>query len=57
MVEERNYCSDAIKKDFNKELVMTSKNNEDFKNSSECWICDNGYIDGDHCHILIFVLK
>ena len=50
MIEESNYCSDAIKKDFKKELVMTRKNNEDFKNSSECWICDNDYVDGDHCH-------
>ena len=44
-----------IKKHFNKELVMTKKN-QDFKNSTKCWICDNTYVDGgikvkDHCHI------
>ena len=35
---------------------MTKEENEDFKNSTKCWICDNNYIDGDvkvrdHCHI------
>ena len=34
---------------------MTKKNNEDFENSTICWICDNIYVDGDmkvrdHCH-------
>ena len=36
-----------MKKHFNKELVMTSKDNENFKNSAECWICENDYIDND----------
>ena len=26
---------------------MTKKDNEDFKNSTKCWICDNNYVDGD----------
>ena len=35
---------------------MTKEDNEDFENSTECWICDNNYVDGDvkvrdHCHI------
>ena len=39
---------------FNKELVMTKEHNEDFKNSTKCWICDNDYIYTDvevrdHC--------
>ena len=56
MIKESRYCSDAMKKPFNKELVMTKADNEDFKNFSECWICDNDYIDGDvrvrdYCHI------
>ena len=33
---------------------MTKKDNEDFENSSKCWIYDV-YVDGDvkvdHCHI------
>ena len=35
---------------------MTKKDNEDFENSTKCWICDNAYFDGDvkvrnYCHI------
>ena len=50
------YYSDVMKKLFNKELAMTKKDNENFENSSKCWICDNNYIDKDvkvrdHCHI------
>ena len=35
---------------------MTKEDNEDFENSTKCWICDNNYFntDGkvrDHCHI------
>ena len=56
MVEKSKYCSDVMKKYFNKELVMTKENNEDFENSAKCWICDNDYIDTDvkvkdHYHI------
>ena len=25
---------------------MTKKDNENFKNSTKCWICDNGYVNG-----------
>ena len=56
MIEESNYCSDVMKKHFNKKLVMTKEDDEDFENSTKWWICDNGYVDGDvkardHCHI------
>ena len=47
MVEESQHCSDVMKKHFNKELVMTKKDNNDFENSMKCWICDNAYVDGD----------
>ena len=35
---------------------MTKEDNEDFENSTNCWVCDNDYTDGDikvrdHCHI------
>ena len=45
-----------IKKHFNKEIVVTKEDSEDFKNSTKCWVCDNGYLDNDvkisdHCHI------
>ena len=36
-----------MKKNFNKEFVMTKKDNEGFKNSTKCWICDHEYFDGD----------
>ena len=45
-----------MKNHFNKELVMTTEENENFKNTTKCWICDNDYIETDvkvrdHCHI------
>ena len=56
MIEESKYCSNVMKKHFNKELVMTKEDNEEFENSTKCWICDSVYIDTDvkvrhHCHI------
>ena len=35
---------------------MNKEDNEDFKNHTKCWICDNDYADDDvkvrgHCHI------
>ena len=56
MIKESKYCSEVMKKHFNKELVMTEEDNKDFENSTKCWICDNYYVDDDvtvrdHCHI------
>ena len=56
MIEESKYCTDIIKKHFNKQLVMTKKDAEDFGDSTKCWICDDVYVDGDvkvrdNCHI------
>ena len=56
MTEESKYCSHVMKKHFNEEIVMTKEDNEDFNNSTKCWICENDYIDTDvkvrdHCHI------
>ena len=56
MIDESKHCSDVMKKHFNKELVMTKEDNEDFENSTKFWICDNDYIDAyvklrDYCHI------
>ena len=57
MIEESKYCSDVMKKHFNKELVMTKEDNEEFKTSTKCWICDNDYFDTDvkvpHIEIVI----
>ena len=55
MIKESKYCGDVKKEHFNKELVITEKDNEDLENSTKCWICDV-YVDGDvnvrdNCHI------
>ena len=47
MFGESKDCSDVMKNYFNKELVMTKKDNEDFENSTKFWICDSTYVDGD----------
>ena len=47
MIKESKYCSDVMKKHFTKEFVMTKEDNEDFKNSTKCWICDNDHVDND----------
>ena len=36
MIEENKYCSGVMKKHFNKELVITKEDNENFKNSIKC---------------------
>ena len=36
-----------MKKHFNKELVMTKEDNENFKNSTKSWVCDNYQVDND----------
>ena len=36
MIEESKHCSDLMNKHFNKELVMTKEDNEDFENSIKC---------------------
>ena len=55
MIEERKYSREVMKKNLNKELLMIKEDNEDFKNSSKCWIFDNDFLDNDvtvrdHCH-------
>ena len=47
MIKESKYCSDVMKKHFNKELAMTKKDDQDFENSTKCLICDNDYVNGD----------
>ena len=56
VIKESKYCSDVMKKYFNNELAMTKKDDQDFENSTTCWICDNVYVDDDvkvrdYCHI------
>ena len=45
-----------MEKHLNKESVMTKEENESFKISTKCWICNNDYADNDvevrdHCHV------
>ena len=52
-IEESKYCSEGMNKYF---LVIAKEDNEDFKNSTKCWICDNDYVGNDvkvrdYCHI------
>ena len=58
MTNKSKYCSDSMKEHFNKELVMTKKDDEDFQNSTKSRICDSDYVDGkvkvrDHCHVTV----
>ena len=48
MIEESNYCTDNMKKHYDKEPITAKKDNEDFRNS-KCWICNIAYID--HFHV------
>ena len=57
-IEGSKYCSDVIKKHFNKtfKLVITKDSNNNFNNSTKCWVCDNDYVNNgvkvrDHCHV------
>ena len=47
MIEESKYCSNIMEKYFNKNLVMTREEDENFKNSTRCSICHNHYVDND----------
>ena len=56
MLEEVEYCKAVIKKHFNKPLVMTEVDEQNFKTMDECHICGEKYTDKDvhvrdHCHI------
>ena len=56
MLKESKYCSDVMKKHFNKEPVMTKKDDEDSESSNKRWICNKVYVDGDvkvrdYCHV------
>ena len=55
MIEESKYCSDEMKKCFNKELVMTNEDNEDFQNSTRVGVS----LKFGHCsvHSLLKILR
>ena len=39
MVKKKTGIVDLMKKHFNKDLVMTKEDNENFEHSTKCWIC------------------
>ena len=39
ILKEYDYCRGFMKKHFNKNLVMTAEENEEFERSNICWIC------------------
>ena len=43
LFEEVEDCQRIIKKDFQKPLVMTKGDEEDFQKAEKCWICDRKY--------------
>ena len=59
MIEESRFCTNAMKKKkcFNKEIVMTKEDDEDFEYSFKCCICDNVYVNGDVKVILSYQSK
>ena len=56
MFREVKNCQDIVKKNFNKPLQMTSKDEGNFKKATRCHICRKIYKEDeepvrDHCHI------
>ena len=56
ILEEYYCCQKLITKNFNKNQVMSSEDEERFQLSNICWICYNLFNVGDdrvrdHCHI------
>ena len=54
--KDYDYCKKVIKKHFNKNLILSKEEEEQFQSSSTCWICEK-LIDADnekvrdYCHI------
>ena len=55
-LEEYEYCKTVIKKHFNKNLIKTEKEEQNFWSSTTCWICEKLTGDEkvkDHCNIKV----
>ena len=56
--EEYKYCKKVINKHFNKNLIISEKEEHLFQQSNSCWICKK-CIDNDekkvrdHCHVTV----
>ena len=56
MLNEVKYCRTIIKSKFNKPLIMTQENENDFQKATSCHICGKQYNESDlrvkdHCHV------
>ena len=54
MLNEYSCCRSIMKKHFNKNLIMSAEEEEQFQKSEICWICNKIIDDNkvrDHCHI------
>ena len=56
ILEEVKYCKKVMKKHFNKPLIMTELDEQEFEKATTCHICDKKYTEKDirvrdHCHI------
>ena len=56
--EEYNYDQKVVKRHFNKDLVMSERDEQIFQSSNKCWICDKLLDVGDnkvrdHSHVTI----
>ena len=56
VLKEFEHCKKVMKKHFNKTLIMSKEEEEQFQLSNPCWICEK-LIDNDdqkvrdHCHV------
>ena len=54
ILEEYEYYKEVIRKHFNKNLIMTVKEEERFQSNNICWLCEKLIEDEkvrDHCHL------
>ena len=53
ILKEYEYCKKVMKKHFNKNLIMTEKEEENFRTNNTCWICkklvENEKVRAAHC--------
>ena len=48
ILRECDYYKNLIKKHFNKNLVISEKDEQIFQSSNKCWICDKLFDIGDN---------
>ena len=57
ILEEYECCKKVMKKHFNKNLIMTEKEEEQFQSSNTCWVCEKLIDDDWSCNINIQTTK